>query len=68
MSLKYEQYRALLKTKDLLLDIIDPTKKLTPLEIKERAHSALRHFPALMETGEPIFSRDDFKSPYQNKP
>ena len=61
MSLKYQQYRAILRAKDLLSDIVNPGKNLTIEEIKERAYSALYHFPALTEKGEPIFSKDNFE-------
>jgi hypothetical protein len=30
-------------------------------ELRERAYSALRHFPFLDERGEPLWSQDDFE-------
>ena len=62
MSLGYEQQRALLQSRDLLRDLLDRKKTpRTPKEVRERARGCLRHFPFLDgETGEPMFSRDEF--------
>lgn len=61
MSLRYEQYRSLKRTKELLYDFLDPKKRpKTVKEMKERASRCLRHFPALDEKGKPLFSQDDF--------
>ena len=46
MTLPDERYRAILYTKNFLQDLLDP--KLTPKvpkNIRQRAHSLLRHFP-----------------------
>lgn len=62
MSLRFEQRRALLRSRELLRDCLDP--KLRPKTVKElrqRASSALRHFPFLDERGEPMWSQDDFE-------
>lgn len=62
MSLGYEQQRALLRSRDLLRDLLDRQKTpRVPKEVRERAYRCLRHFPCLDgETGEPVFSRDGF--------
>jgi hypothetical protein len=61
MSLRYEQYSALLKSKELLLDIMNPlTTPQSKEELTNRAYRAMRHFPALTENGQPIFSTDPF--------
>jgi hypothetical protein len=61
MSLRFEQRRALLKARQLLRDLLHPsTRPKTVKELRERAHSALRHFPFLDESGEPLWSEDQF--------
>jgi hypothetical protein len=61
MSLRYEQYLALLKAKSLLLDLLYPsTTPKTKKELKNKIYRALKHFPALTENGQPIFSKDPF--------
>jgi hypothetical protein len=61
MSLRSEQHRALLRSRDLLSDILHPsTRPKTVGELKERALAALRHFPFLRADGEPMFSQDSF--------
>jgi hypothetical protein len=67
MSLKYEQYRALVRTRNLLRDILcnkAPTRKK---ELRAEAGSCLKHFPFLDERGAPIFSQDPFECPVINK-
>jgi N-acetyl-anhydromuramoyl-L-alanine amidase len=62
MSLRFEQGKALLKSRNLLRDCLDPQKRpKTVKELRERAYSALRHFPFLDERGEPLWSQDDFE-------
>ena len=58
MSLRHEQYRALLKARALLTSIILSKHRLKKKELKEEAHGAMRHFPPLMDDGRPIFSQD----------
>ena len=59
MSLRYEQYNALRKTKDFLMDLTDIKKRpKTVREMKARVYSCLHHFPPLDKNGKPIFSRD----------
>lgn len=61
MSLRYEQYYALRKTKDFLHDLLIPKNRpKTVKEMRERVFSCLRHFPPLDEDGEPYFSQDKF--------
>jgi hypothetical protein len=61
MSLRFEQRNALLKARQLRRDCLDPKKRpKTVKELRERAYSALRHFPFLTEQGEPMWSQDEF--------
>lgn len=61
MSLRYEQRAALLKSRELLIDLINPQKRpKTVKELKMRASAALRHFPVLDKRGEPYWSNDPF--------
>lgn len=62
MSLRYEQYWSLWKTRQFLYDLLSPsTRPKTIRELKQRALSCSRHFPHLKENGQPIFSKDRFK-------
>jgi hypothetical protein len=62
MSLRFEQRNALLKARNLLRDCLDPQKRpKTVKQLRERAYSALRHFPFLDERGEPLWSQDEFE-------
>jgi hypothetical protein len=62
MSLRFEQRNALLKARDLLRALLHPsTRPKTVKELRERAYSALRHFPFLDERGEPLWSQDEFE-------
>lgn len=64
MSLRYENYYALYKTREFLRDLLyTDTRPKTVKEMKDRAYSCLKHFPFLKENGEPIFSKDDFPCP-----
>ena len=61
MSLRFEQYNSLLKTRDFLRALLDPKvrpKNITSL--KKEVISCLRHFPSLEKSGKPIFSNDEF--------
>lgn len=60
MSLRHEQHRALLRTREFLRDLLLPTRPKKAKEIKMRAYSCLRHFPFLKEDGEPMWSQDNF--------
>jgi len=60
VSLRYEQYWALEKSKNLLVQLLNTkTRPTTVQELKRRALSCLRHFPPLTVTGKPIFSQDN---------
>jgi hypothetical protein len=60
VSLRYEQYRALLYTRDFMRDLLTvEAYPKTKREMRERARACLRHFPLLYESGQPIWSRDD---------
>jgi len=64
MSLRYEQYRALKRSRDLLCDLLEPSRRpKTVKELRLRVACALRHFPFLEESGKPMWSQDNFKSP-----
>ncbi len=64
MSLRYEQYAALRRTRQLLSDLLHPsTRPKTVKELRGRASACIRHFPLLAESGKPIWSQDDFTSP-----
>lgn len=61
MSLRFEQYWALRKTRDFLYDLLDPQKRpKTVAEMRQRVRSCTKHFPILEESGKPIWSYDDF--------
>ena len=60
MSLRYEQYNALRKSRDFLRSLLSPeTRPKTVKELREKAHRCLRHFPPLHESGQPLWSLDD---------
>ena len=64
MSLRYEQYWSLRRTRQFLADLLHPsTRPKTVKELRGRASACLRHFPVLEESGKPIFSQDEFASP-----
>jgi len=64
MSLRYENYYALYKTREFLRELLhSSTRPKTVKELKDRAYSCLRHFPFLKDNGEPMFSQDDFPCP-----
>jgi hypothetical protein len=64
MSLRYEQHRALRRSRDLLCDLLEPSRRpKTVKDLRLRVVSALRHFPMLTESGEPMWSQDNFTPP-----
>jgi len=63
MSLRYEQYRSLISTREFLVELLH--KKMPRSEMKERILMCLRHYPLLQESGKPIFSKDNFKEEYE---
>lgn len=60
MSLRYEQYGALKRTRDFLRQIIAGEYPKTRAEMRKMASGCLRHFPPLNENGKPSYSRDEF--------
>ena len=64
MSLRYEQYRSLQMTQQLMFDLLKP--RFRPKTIKElriRVLRCIRHFPFLDTYGKPMFSTDNFALP-----
>ncbi len=63
MSLRDEQYHALLRTRDFLRALLPkPAKKIT--EIRKEASGCLHHFPFLHKNGQPMWSSDPFCKDY----
>jgi|694.fasta_scaffold06436_19 hypothetical protein len=61
MSLRFEQYNSLKKTRKFLQDLLHhSTRPKKVSDISKQASSCLRHFPFLKENGEPMFSNDNF--------
>jgi len=59
MSIRIEQYRSLLETREFLFALLDPSQTpRVPRAVRERASWCLRHFPFLRDNGEPEFSQD----------
>ncbi len=67
MSLKYEQYRALVRTRQLLRGILLNKAPVGKKDLRAAASSCLRHFPFLDERGAPMFSQDPFECPIINQ-
>jgi len=60
MSLRYEQYAALARTREFLSDLLTvEAYPRTKKEMRIRAAACLRHFPLLHHNGQPIWSADD---------
>lgn len=60
MSLRYEQYWSLQKTKAFLRELIMRPGRWSKAELRKEAGSCLRHFPPLTEKGQPMWSKDEF--------
>ena len=60
MSLRYEQYAALKRSRDFLRWIMTHRGRITKKELRDRAYRCLRHFPFLYESGQPMWSKDPF--------
>jgi hypothetical protein len=59
MSLKSEQYIALKRSKELLLNLLDSKKRPKKVsDLRKEVFRCLRHFPPLEEDGKPMFSKD----------
>lgn len=63
MSLRYEQYHALMYARDFMRDLLRAGGRWTKADLRTRAHRALRHFPPLGYDGSPLFSQDDYSPP-----
>lgn len=61
MSLRYEQYNSLKRTREFLRSLLSPdTRPKTVKELRAKAGRCLRHFPPLYESGQPWWSCDEF--------
>lgn len=59
MSLRNEQYEALLRTRELLQDLsTSENYPKTRKEMRERVRRCVKHYPPLTEEGEPMFSKN----------
>lgn len=64
MSLRYEQYRALIYARDFLRALLDPKQTpRVPRRVRAEACRCLRHYPFLDEHGAPMFSNDTLSPP-----
>ena len=60
MSLRYEQYMALKRTKNFLRCLLTVSEcPKTKKEMRAEASACLRHFPFLHDNGQPMWSKDD---------
>lgn len=58
MSIRSEQYHALLYSRQLLFEMLDCKRRpKTVKELNMRIRFCLRHFPYLKKDGEPVFSK-----------
>ena len=61
MSLRYEKYHSLKITREFLRDLMTVDKyPKTKKEMREMVYRCLRHFPFLHESGQPMWSKDEF--------
>jgi hypothetical protein len=60
MSLRYEQYWALKRTRDFMRTILAGEQPKTKTEMREEAYRCIKHFPPLNEHGKPWWSHDEF--------
>ena len=71
MSLRYEQYEALRRTREFLRKCLHWPGRVSKKELREQSYQCLRHFPPLYDNGEPMFSNDniniDKKAPESTK-
>lgn len=64
MSLRYEQHAALKQSHQLLVDLLRAeTRPKNMTELKSRVMGCLRHYPLLLDSGKPIWSKDEFTDP-----
>jgi hypothetical protein len=62
MSLRCEQRRALLNSREFFLLLMLAGKRWTKTELRHNAARCLKHFPPLHDNGEPIWSQDEDKT------
>ncbi len=59
MSIKREQYYSLKLTREFLFEILSMKSREIKLStLKQKASRCLRHYPALRDSGEPVFSKN----------
>ena len=64
MSLRYEQYSSMRRTRSFLCALLDPRQTpRVPRAVRKEASDCLHHFPFLYENGEPMWSKDKIKPP-----
>ena len=60
MSIRIEQYWALVNAQNLLCSLLDPKQTPgIPGKIRRQAHACLRHYPPFDINGVPLFSQDN---------
>ena len=59
ISLRYEQYWAMARSRGFLVSLLNPKIKWKVSELRREAAACLKHYPPLGPEGEPMFSRDD---------
>jgi hypothetical protein len=68
MSLRYEQYNSLKRTKEFLQSLLShETRPKTVKELREKTYRCLRHFPPLHASGQPYWSQDDLTLDYHQE-
>ena len=60
MSLRYEQYNALLRTREFLRELIRWEGRMNKGEVRKKACACLHHYPFLDKKGQPYWSRDPY--------
>jgi hypothetical protein len=60
MSLRYEQYWSLLRTREFLKELLTRPGRWTKKEMRAETLRCLRHYPPLTAKGQPMWSRDEF--------
>ena len=64
MSLRYEQYASMRRTRSFLSALLDPRQTpRVPRAARKTASDCLHHFPCLRDSGEPMWSMDKIKQP-----
>lgn len=60
MSLRYEQYHALLRTREFLRELLLWEGRMNKRDVRAKASACLKHYPFLDERGQPYWSKDPF--------